>query len=241
MLEKIVKRLVGVEDAPKWLEREVYDRAQRDGVDIESVVNYLAPWLLEIYRGNLVKYRPGRHVIRKAAPYLVAELIQQSGFQVAFINLFGEILPAAVRGEGTYTPVLLFMDAKKKSLYLASKSRKIMKNVVQLTATGEIDGIIAEIVKIERPPYYYLTTRADLRRHIEGSVPITATPSPRYNAIYYYWRYFRERGYLVLVGKEVGGVAVELLAVGIGKYAVVSRHSKKIARLKKLLDGIYLV
>jgi len=241
MLEKIVKRLVGVEDAPKWLEREVYDRARRDGTDVESVVNYLAPRLYEIYRGNLAKYRPGRHVIRKAAPYLVAELIQQLGYPVAFVNLFGEILPAAVRGEGVYTPVLLFMDAKRKSLYLASKSRKIMQSVVQLTATSEVDGIVAEIVKVEKPPYYYLTTRADLRKHIESSMPITATPSPKYGAIYHYWRHFRERGYLVLVGKEVGGVTVELLAVGIGKYAVVGRHSKKIARLKKLLDGIYLV
>jgi hypothetical protein len=239
MIEKIVKKLIGVEDAPKWLEREVFKKME-EGFDIEGAVNYLAPWIQQIHRNNLAKYRPGRGVIRKAAPFLTAEAIERLGYRVEFVELFGYTFPAAVRGEGRYTPVVPIFDGKRKSQYIAAKTKKFMRSVIQITTTKEVEGVLAEVVKIERPPYYYLHVPASLSRLIEESLPIEATVNKRYRDIYYYWKYFRERGYLVLVGKEVGGVVVDLLAVGLGRYAVVSRGDKKIARLRKIIDAVYL-
>ncbi|ABL87798.1 conserved hypothetical protein [Pyrobaculum islandicum DSM 4184] len=240
MIEKIVKRIIGVEDAPAWLVREVFKKVE-DGLDIDSAVNYLAPKLTEIYKSNIAKYRPGRASIRKASAFLVAEFIERLGYSVEFINLFGASFPAAVRGERLYTPLALILDEKRKSLYLAAKARRLMQSVIQLTMTRNVDGVLVEVVRIEKPPYYYLYTSANVARLIEESRPIVATVNKKLGKLYYYWRHFRERGYLVLVDKEVGGVVVDLLAVGLGRYAVVSRKSKKIGRLRKVLDSIYLV
>ncbi|MFN3804721.1 MAG: hypothetical protein ACK4SY_06670 [Pyrobaculum sp.] len=240
MIEKIVGRLVGVEDAPKWVEKEVFRKVE-EGLDLEGAVNFLAPWLYRIYRANVAKYRPGRSSIRKASSFLTAELIEGLGYRVGFIHLFGEVMPAAVRGGHVYTPVLPIFDARRKSLYLASKARDAMRNVIQLTATREAEGVLAEVIKLDRPPYYYLTTSANLKRLIEESTPISTTRDKKYEALYHHWRHFRQKGYLVLVGREVGGVKVDLLAVGVGRYAVVRDGGRKIARLRKVVDAYYLV
>ncbi|ACB40425.1 hypothetical protein [Pyrobaculum neutrophilum] len=241
MIEKAVKRVVGVEDAPPWLVREVFKKVE-EGLDIASAVNYLAPRLSEIHRANLAKFRPGRASIRKASPFLTAELIERLGYGVQFVELFGHTLPAAVRGERLYTPVVTIFDGKRKSLYLAAKSKRLRESVVQLTTTEEVEGVLAEVVTVDKPPYYYLYVSANVARLIDGSRPIQAEVNRRYGDLYYYWRYFRERGYLVLVGREIGGVAVDLLAVGLGKYAVVSGAGRrKVGRLRKVVDSVYVL
>jgi len=239
MIEKTVKKIIGVEDAPKWLEQEVLKKIE-EGFDVESAVNYLAPWIQQIYWNNLAKHKPGRGVIRKAAPFLIAEVVERLGYRVEFVELFGSTFPAAVRGEGLYTPVVPIFDGKRKSQYIAAKTKRLMRSVVQITTTKEVEGILADVVKIEKPPYYYLHVPANLSRLIEESMPLTATVNRRYRRVYYYWKHFRDRGYLVLVGKEIGGVTVDLLAVGLGRYAVVSGGDRKIARLRKVVDAVYL-
>lgn len=42
MIEKAVRKILGVEDSPKWLEREVL-RKMEEGLDLESAVGFLAP------------------------------------------------------------------------------------------------------------------------------------------------------------------------------------------------------
>jgi hypothetical protein len=239
MIEKTVKKVIGIEDAPKWLEQEVLKKIE-EGFDVESAVNYLAPWIQQIYWNNLAKHRPGRGVIRKATPFLTAETVERLGYRVEFVELFGSTFPAAVRGEGLYTPVVPIFDGKRKSQYIAAKTKRLMRSVIQITTTKEVEGILADVVKIEKPPYYYLHVPANLSRLIEESLPIAATVNRKYRGIYYYWKYFREKGYLVLVGKEIGGIVVDLLAVGLGRYAVVSGGDKKIARLRKVIDAVYL-
>ena len=66
MIEKTVKKVIGIEDAPKWLEQEVLKKIE-EGFDVESAVNYLAPWIQQIYWNNLAKHRPGCGLIRKVA------------------------------------------------------------------------------------------------------------------------------------------------------------------------------
>jgi hypothetical protein len=239
MIEKAVRKILGVEDSPKWLEREVL-RKMEEGLDLESAVGFLAPWLQQIHRANLAKYRPGRGMIRKAAPFLTAETVERLGYRVEFVELFGSTFPAAVRGEGIYTPVVPIFDCKRRSQYIAAKTRKLMESVVQITTTKEVEGVLADVVKMDKPPYYYLHVQANLSKLIEESTPITATVNRRYRRVYYYWKHFRDRGYLVLVGKEIGGVTVDLLAVGLGRYAVVSGGDRKIARLRKVVDAVYL-
>ncbi|MEM1597869.1 MAG: hypothetical protein QXP31_04075 [Pyrobaculum sp.] len=241
MIEKAVKKILGVEDSPKWLEREVAKRMQEQGLDVEGAVGYMAPWLSQIHRANLAKFRPGRSSIRKAAKFLAAELIERAGFGVSFVNIFGDVFPAAVRGEERYTPVIPLLDDKKKSLYIASKSRKYMQNIIQITTSREVEGVVVDVVRLERPPYYYLYTEANIAKLVENSAPITATVNKKLEKLYYYWRHFRERGYLVLVGREIGGVAADILAVGLGKYAVVVGEGKRANRLRKILDAVYVI
>ncbi|MEM0484083.1 MAG: hypothetical protein QW434_05235 [Pyrobaculum sp.] len=242
MIEKAVKKILGVEDAPKWLEREVFKKMEESGFDIQSAVSYLAPVIEAVYKSNLEKYRPGGASIRKAAAFLTAELLERWGYRVEFVELFGATLPAAVRGNGLYTPAVPIFDSKRKSLYLASKSRKYMRNVIQITTNPNAEGILAEVIKIQKPPFYYLYTSANIQRLVEESVPMAATVNKKYGNLYYYWRHFRERGFLVLVGREVAGVAVDILAIGLGKYAIVANAGgKKISRLRRVVDAVYLV
>lgn len=242
MIEKVVKELFGVEDAPKWLEKEVLRKIEESGMDVQSAVHYLAPLIAEVHRANISKYRPGGSSIRKASVYLTAELLERWGYKVEFVELFGTTLPAAVRGEGRYVPVVPIFDTKKKSKYLAAKSKRLMHSIIQISATPEAEGVVAEVLRVEKPPYYYLYTYADIGKLVEEARPLTATVNKKRGKIYSYWKFFRERGYLVLVGREIGGIAVDLLAVGLGKYAVVSGNSgKKVARLRKFVDAIYLV
>ncbi|WP_148683144.1 hypothetical protein [Pyrobaculum ferrireducens] len=241
MIEKAVKKILGIEDAPKWLEREVLRKVE-EGLDVDSAVSYLAPLITEVHRTNLAKFRPGGASIRKASVFLTAELIERLGYHAEFIELFGSTLPAAARGGGTYTPVVPIFDKKRKSQYLASKSRKYMRSVIQITTTPDAEGVLAEVVKTQKPPYYYLYTSANVGKLIEDSVPISATVNKKFRDLYFYWRLFRERGFLVLVGREIGGVSVDILAVGLGKYVVVTgANSKKLNRLKKVVDAVYLV
>ncbi|MEZ0319316.1 MAG: hypothetical protein ABWK05_04895 [Pyrobaculum sp.] len=241
MIAKAVKKILGVEDSPKWLEREVARRMQEQGLDVEGAVGYMAPWLTQIHKANLAKFRPGRAGVRKAAKFLTAELIERAGFGVSFVNIFGDVFPAAVRGGGLYTPVIPLFDDKKKSLYIASKSKKYMQNVIQITTSREVEGVVVDVVRLEKPPYYYLYTEANLARLIENTIPITASVNKKTEKLYYYWRHFRERGYLVLAGREIGGVAADVLAVGLGKYAVVIGEGKRANRLRKILDAVYVV
>jgi len=66
---------------------------------VESAVNFLAPWLQQIHRANLAKYRPGRGMIERRL-LLTAEIVERLGYRVEFVELFGSTFPAAVRGEG---------------------------------------------------------------------------------------------------------------------------------------------
>ncbi len=242
MIEKAIKKILGIEDAPKWLEREIFKKMEESGVDIQSAVNYLAPVIETVYKSNLEKYRPGGASIRKAAVFLTAELLERWGYQVEFVELFGTTLPAAVRGGNLYTPVVPIFDSKRKSLYLASKSKKYMHNVIQITTSPDVEGVLAEVIKIQKPPFYYLYTSANIRRLVDGSLPMTATVNKRYGNLYYYWKHFREKGFLVLVGREVAEIPVDILAVGLGKYAVVTdARGKKLKRLRKVVDALYLV
>lgn len=241
MITKAVKKLIGVEDAPKWLEDKVLKKMAEENIDVESAVNYLAPLILNIYRSNLAKFRPGKSSIKKASIFITAELIERWGYGVDFIQIFGEVMPAAVRGAGLYTPVIPIFDEKKRSLYMASKSRKHLYNVIQITTTKNIEGVLVDVVKIDKPPFYYLYTAADLGKMIDSSIPMASlTVSKKHRQLYNYWKFFRDRGYLVLVGKEIAGVRVELLAVGLGRYVVVSNGSR-VGRLRKLVDGVYLI
>jgi hypothetical protein len=183
------------------------------------------------------RYRPGRASIRKASVFLTAEMLEMLGYRVEFIRLFGTAVPAAVKGEGVYTPAIPVLDSKRRTRYVAALSRRLMRSVIQITT---VRG--AEVVRVDMLPFYYLYTPADLRPLLEGALPIQAQRDGALNKLYQYWKLFRERGCLVLVGREVGGVVVDLLAVGLGRYAVVRRAGgRKLARLRRVLDGIYVV
>ncbi len=235
MIGEIVKRLIGVEDSPKWLEREVYKKIE-EGLAVVDAVNYLAPWLWKIYKSNVIRHKPGRSSVRKASHFLVAEFLEQLGYEVTFVQLFGTTLPAAKSSRGD-VPVLPLFDTKRKSLYLAAKAKKL--GIVTVT-TERLEGVTAEVIKLDKSPYYYLFV-PNLKKYIETAPPIAAEVDKKNLDLYYYWRYFRQRGYLVLVEKEIGGVEVDILAVGLGKYAVVREGNRRVTRLKKLVDAVYLV
>jgi hypothetical protein len=241
-VREAVRKLLGVEDAPEWLLRRIVQEMRERGLDVEGAVSYLAPLIERVYGSNVRRYRPGRASIRKASVFLTAEMLEMLGYRVEFIRLFGTAVPAAVKGEGVYTPAIPVFDSKRRTRYIAALSRKLMRSVIQITTVRGAEGVLAEVVRVDRPPFYYLYTPADLRPLLEGALPIQAQRDSALNKLYQYWKLFRERGYLVLVGREIGGVVVDLLAVGLGRYAVVrGAGGRKLARLRRVLDGIYVV
>jgi len=106
-LKKVVGEVVGVYDSPDWLIAEILgDLAGWDEVDedvLRRAVELNSSKLHDVFRRNLQLYRPGRSSIRKAAPYLVAELLEAEGLEPAFIKLNGAICPPPT-GDVTSTP-----------------------------------------------------------------------------------------------------------------------------------------
>ncbi|AEA13346.1 hypothetical protein TUZN_1886 [Thermoproteus uzoniensis 768-20] len=242
-LRKVVGEVVGVYDAPGWLIAEILgDLAGWEDVNedvLRRAVELNSSKLHGLLRRNLQLYRPGRSSIRKAAPYLVAELLEAGGLRPAFVNLFGAVLPAAYRGHGLYTPVVPVVEAKRAVLNRLSALARYPGTYVVLSAVDGVPGLKMEIRKIQKPPYYYAVAEG-LGRALERAGAMRARRDEAAERLYSFWRRYRSQGYLVLAGREVGGVVVDVLAVGLGKYgAVVGASRRKINRLSKFLDEVY--
>ncbi|MCI4465473.1 MAG: hypothetical protein JHC22_06790 [Thermoproteus sp.] len=243
ILKKVVGEVVGVYDSPDWLVAEILgDLAGWDEVDydvLRRAVELNSSKLHDVFRRNLQLYRPGRSSIRKAAPYLVAELLEAEGLEPAFIKLNGAILPAAYRGRGLYTPVVPVVEAKRAVLSRLSALAKYPGAYVVASAADGVPGLRLEVRRIQRPPYYYAVVDG-LGRALERAGAMRAKRDGVAGRLYAFWRSYRSRGYLVLAGREVGGVVVDVLAVGLGKYGAVAGASRrKINRLSKFLDEVY--
>lgn len=230
MLAPLVRRYLGVEDAPRWLAAEV----ERAGGDPEAAVAAMAPQLAQVLRRNLARFRPGGGSLRKAAPFLAAELVERAGMQPAFVRLAGQTVAAAARGEGLYTPVVALW-ARRRQAPLAAVARRHMSRVVALAMDGESEGVVASVERLETPPYYVL--RAPIARLLAAAGAMRLPRDHHMERLYAHWRRFRERGLLTLAWREYAGVLADILAVGLGIYAVAS--GRRARRLARYVDEVY--
>lgn len=244
-LRRAVGEIVGVFDAPDWLAAEILGdlpgwEALSDEV-IRRAVELNSPKIFNILRRNLQLYRPGRSSVRKAAPYLVAELLEASGYRPAFLRLLGAVIPAAYKGHGLYTPVVPVVEAKRAVLNRISALSRYPGAYVVLSAVDTVPGLKLEVRRVQRPPYYYAVADG-LGQAVERAGALRARRDESADRLYAFWRKYRSQGYLVLAGREIGGVVVDILAVGLGKYGAVAKASRrKINRLSKFLDEVYEV
>lgn len=242
-LRKAVGEMTGVFDAPDWLAAEILgDLPGWDSLSEEVIrraVELNSPKIFGALRRNLQLYRPGRSSIRKAAPYLIAELLEANGYKPAFLRLFGALIPAAYRGRGLYTPVIPVVEAKRAVLNRIAALSRYPGAYVVLSAVDSVPGLKLEVRRVQRPPYYYAVAEG-LGRAVEAAGALRARQDESAARLYSFWKTYRSQGYLVLAGREIGGVVVDVLAVGLGKYGVVAGASRrKINRLSKFLDQVY--
>ncbi|MEZ0248579.1 MAG: hypothetical protein ABWJ97_04840 [Thermoproteus sp.] len=242
-LRRAVGEVVGVYDAPDWLAADLLgDLAGWSEIDegtLRRLVELNSARLFEILRRNLQLYRPGRSSVRKAAPYLVAELLEAKGLRPAFVRLFGSVFPAARRGDGLYTPVVPVVEAKRPLLNRLSALARYPGAYVVASAVEDVPGLRLEVRRTQRPPYYYAIAEG-LGQAVERAGALRAPRDEQAYRLYSFWKKYRSQGYLVLAGREVAGVVVDVLAVGFGRYgAVVGASRRKINRLSKFLDGVY--
>lgn len=241
-MRRAVGELLGVYDAPDWLAAELLgDLGEWGRVDEElarRLVLLNSPRLSELLRRNLDAFRPGRSSIRRAAPFLTAELIESWGIKPLFVKFEGLSVPAVPRHHGLATPIVPIVEAKRPLLYKLSAMSKFAGSFVVLSAVDGVPGVRVEVEKLKRPPYYYAMAEG-LRDAVERAGAMRLPADKAAWSLYQFWREHRARGFLVLAGREVAGVKVDLLAVGLGRYgAVVGASGRKINRLSKYLDSV---
>ncbi|MFB6489691.1 MAG: hypothetical protein TU35_000330 [Thermoproteus sp. AZ2] len=244
-LRRAVGDVLGVYDAPDWLAAELLgDLGGWRGFDealIRRLVELNSAKLWGVLQRNLEAYRPGRGGVRRAAPYLVAELIEARGVEPAFIRLGSLSVPAVPRGRGLYTPVIPVVEAKRPLLYALSSLSKWAGRYVVASAVESVPGVRLEIRRLKRPPYYYAVAEG-LWSAVDRAGALRAPLDKSAARLYGFWREYRSRGFLVLAGRDVGGVRVDVLAVGLGKYgAVAGAGPRRMNRLSKFLDAVYRV
>lgn len=242
-VRKAVGEIIGVYDAPDWLIGDLLgDLGSWDYVDevlARRLVELNSPKLFEAFKRNLQQFRPGRSSIRKAAPYLVAELAENAGFKPSFIRLFGVVLPAVYRGGGLYTPLVPVVEARKPVLNLLTTISKYPGASVVLSSVDKVPGLRLEIRRLHKAPFYYAIADG-LADAVERAGALRAPRDEAGERLYSFWSEHRRRGFLVVPGREVAGYVVDMLAVGLGRYgAVVKASRRKINRLSKYLDAVY--